>query len=467
MGTAPVRSLKRTLLTRYSAAVVLISLMILLALAFGIRAEAAETVIFLVGIVLLAVMLGLITWWTERTLAADLSEIGHALKKIVVDNDLDHMPQPRLDELQGLARDLDTVAGTVRENYALLEQERDRLHAVLDSINAGIIVVGRDMRIRMINPVAEKVLGTSEKYALHKTFTEIHHAAEINKSIDLARAGESVRKEVQITLPKHRTLEIKASPITTETGKFAGVLCVLEDLSARRKLERVRKDFVANVSHELRTPVSSMRAVVEALLAGAASEPETAQKFLLDLDVESQRLADILEDLLVLSKIEARKVEMSLESFEASEMLLEILEEKTELATANAVTISLAKMDVPAGLKGNRSLIKTACSNLVDNAIKYNRAGGSVRLSIEVDQETVAIEVSDTGIGIPSSEQKKIFERFYRVDKARSRETGGTGLGLSIVKHAVEYHDGKVLMQSAFGQGSTFRMVFPSTPSLF
>lgn len=459
------RSLKRTLFSRYSAVVALIILMVLLILLFGVHADIGATAVFLVGICVLALLLGLITWWTGRSLASDLEEIGGALEKIVLANELDHMPQPRLEELQGLARDLDTVAGRVRDNYLLLSQERDRLQTVLDSISSGIIVVDKELRIRLINPVAEKVLGTSEQFAIGKTFTEVHHNPVINSAIERASSGMSVRKEVQIRIPKHRTLEIKANPIVTEAGEYTGVICALEDVSARRKLERVRRDFVANLSHELRTPVSSMRAVVEALMAGAASEPDTAEKFIRDLDVESQRLADILEDLLVLSRIESRKVRLPEESFEASELLTEVMEEKAGIAAEHRVSLSFSSIDAPATIKGSRNLIKTACSNLIDNAIKYNRAGGDVRVSIEAGPDGVAIEVEDTGIGIPSSEQGKVFERFYRVDKARSRETGGTGLGLSIVKHAVEYHDGRVFMRSVLGEGSTFKVFFPSVPS--
>jgi signal transduction histidine kinase len=165
--------------------------MVIAILLFGIQAGAAETIVFLVGLAILAALLGGITYWTQKTLADDLKEIGQGLEKIVLENDLDRMPQPRLAELSGLAQDMDTIAASVRENYRLLTQERDRLQAVLENISVGIIVVGKDLKTRMINPVAEKILGTSEEYALGRTFTEIHHTSSIDMAIEKARLGRA------------------------------------------------------------------------------------------------------------------------------------------------------------------------------------------------------------------------------------------------------------------------------------
>lgn len=461
------RSLRRTLLVRYAAVVGLIVVMAVAILVFGIHAQAAEAIVFLVFLGVLAALIGGITYWTQRTLAADLKEIGQGLEKIVLENDLDRMPQPRLAELSGLAQDMDTIAARVRENYRLLSQERDRLQAILENISVGIIVVGKDLKTRMINPVAQKLLGTTKEYALGRTFTEIHHTALIDEAIAKARLGTGVEQEVSITLPRKRTLKVQASPIQRDDGSIIGVICILEDVTSRRRLERIRRDFVANVSHELRTPVANMRAVVDALLAGAALEPEAAERFTRDLDRESMRLADIIEDLLVLSRLESAKREPGPDSFAIVEVLEEIVAEKAELAQSNEVELTVAGDKDGVAIRGNRKLIKTACTNLVDNAIKYNRPGGTVVLSVETMDDAIAITVSDTGIGIPASEQRKIFERFYRVDKARSRETGGTGLGLSIVKHAAEFHGGKVRLESTLGEGSTFSIELPAAPTLF
>ncbi len=454
------RSIKRTLLVRYALTVAVIVLMVAFSLAFTIRSNVAEAVVVMAVLGVLLAVLGAVTVWTHRTLVRDLKEIGSGLRKIVVDGDLDRMPQPRFREIGDLAQDIDTIAATVRENYLMLREERDRLQTILENTSVGIIVVDRELKTRMINPVARRLLGTTEGYALGRTFTEIHHTPSIDGAIEEAGSGGTAAEEVTISMPRERTLKVQASPIRTEDGSVIGVICILEDVTSKRRLERVRSDFVANVSHELRTPVANMRAVVDALSAGAAREPAAAARFVGDLDRESRRLADIIEDLLVLSRLETGRLEgPGAEPFDVYEMLRETVGEKAELAERNGVTVELPEENTDLRLAGDRKLIKTACSNLLDNAIKYNRPGGSVTISIEQEGGKVMIVVADTGIGIPSREQRKIFERFYRVDKARSRETGGTGLGLSIVKHAAEFHGGDIRLESTVGEGSRFILV--------
>lgn len=461
------RRIKSSLLLRYSLAVALIAMTMALILIFALRVEMSQAAEIIIGLVILLVLLGAVTIWTQRTLTADLKEIGRALEKIVVEGDLDRMPQPRLAELNGLAHDMDKVARRVRENLRQLTRERDRLGAVLDNIHAGVIVVNRSLKIDLINPVAERLLGTSRGYALGRTFTEIHHAPLIDRAIEKSRKGASVSEEVQITLPRRRSLRVLASPIKNKKGKTTGVICVIEDITGRRRLERVRRDFVANVSHELRTPVANMRAVVDALLAGASDDPMAAARFTGDLDRESRRLVDIIEDLLVLSRLESADAAIVAETFQVEDMIKEALAEKEELASRQEVDLVFADGDLGIPIKGDRQLIKTACANLLDNAIKYNKPGGRVEVTLEHGEDSVIIRVTDTGIGIPAKEQGKVFERFYRVDKARSRETGGTGLGLSIVKHAAEFHGGSVSVTSTEGRGSSFGLVLPDSPSLF
>jgi len=447
---------------RYAITVVIILMMVAFGLAFTIHSRLPEAIAVMVGLGVLLILLGAVTVWTQRTLDKDLNEIGRGLQKIVVDADLDRMPQPRFSEMSELAHNIDTISNTVHENYRLLAQERDRLQTILENISMGIIVVGPDLKTRMINPVAEKILGTSVEYAVGRTFTEIHHAPSIDRAIEKGRMGATTSDEVTINLPRRRTLKVQVSPIETTEGSITGVICILEDITSRRRLERIRSDFVANVSHELRTPVANMRAVVDALLAGAALEPDAAERFTHDLDRESKRLADIIEDLLILSRIESGRIDRVDKSFVVLEVLEEIVGEKTALAEKNQVVLELSGEGNGVVLKGDRKLLKTACSNLVDNAIKYNSEPGRVDISIDAGAEEITIMIADTGIGIPSSEQRKIFERFYRVDKARSRETGGTGLGLSIVKHAADFHGGSVHVASTVGEGSTFSLKLPT-----
>jgi len=446
---------------RYTVAVTLVVLVIAIIIISVFPSRSMDALVLVIGLAVLLGVLAGITAWNQRSLSSDLKEIGRALEEIVIENRLDRMPQPRLTELNDLARDMDTIAGRVQKNYRLLTKERDRLEAILENIRAGIIVLGRRGKIDLINPVAEKILGASREFALGRTFTEIHHTPAIDRAIQKSRAGAEVTEEIQITLPRRRTLRVQASPVINKDGGITGVICILEDITARRKLERVRRDFVVNVSHELRTPVANLRAVVEALTAGAWDEQKAAERFLGDLDRESLRLSGIIEDLLVLSRLESEEMALVEESFRVSDLLKEIIAEKTDLAERNRVGLVFKDSDGEFSLHGDRKLIKTACVNLVDNAIKYNHPGGQVDITMGSGGGTVTINVSDTGIGIPAKEQAKIFERFYRVDRARSRETGGTGLGLSIVKHAAELHGGTVTVESAEGHGSTFSLALP------
>lgn len=461
------RSLKRTIFFRYAIAVTFVVFLIALIFVISLHSKIVDALIMIIGLFILLGLLAVITVWTQRTLSADLKEIGTALEKIVVENDLDKMPQPRLSELFDLAQDLDTIAARVRGNFELLAKERDRLMAILDNISAGIIVLGAGGKIDLINPVAEKILGTTRDYALGKTFTEIHHTPAIDKAIERSRRGAEVKEEVRISMPKRRSLRVLASPIRSEKGTATGVICILEDVTSRRRLERMRRDFVVNVSHELRTPVANLRALIEALLAGAWEEEDTGRKFLSDLDRESARLADILEDLLIISRLESEEMALMEETFDLRGLLEEAVSEKGELAARNEVEMVFSREGEGPKLKGDRKLVKTACVNLLDNAVKYNSPGGRVEITVDDGGEEVRINVSDTGIGIPEREQAKVFERFYRVDKARSRETGGTGLGLSIVKHVAEFHGGSVTVESTEGYGSTFTLSLPFASSLF
>lgn len=453
------KSFNKMLLLRYlvAAAVLLFALGVVLA-TFG-EALPPWALLLLAGGLTLVALSG-VTVWTNKTLFADLKEIGSALEKIVVGNDLDRMPQPKLTELSDLARDLDTIARRVRENIRLVASERDRLDTILSNTSAGIIVVGRDGKISEINPAAERILGTNRENAIGRTFTEIHHTRAIDFAIERSLDGEEVTEEVDISLPRPRTLRVLAGPVRGKVGKTSGVVCILEDVTSRRRLERMRRDFVANVSHELRTPVANLRAVVEALLAGALEDPADSRRFIEDLDIESQRLVHIIEDLLVLSHMESERSAFSEEMLDLNLLLREVAQEKAALARKQSVEI-VAPDGERLPLYGDAKILRTAFANLVDNAVKYNQPGGRVALAARASEGGVTVTVSDTGIGIPRSDLSKIFERFYRVDRARSRETGGTGLGLSIVRHAVELHNGEVSVKSTEGKGSTFTVTLP------
>jgi len=461
------KSLVRILFVRYIVVVVLVLLPVSIGVIY-VRSRFADAVIIATGGAVLIGALSMVAAWTRKSLLLDLQEFGEALQRLVVSNEIRKMPLPALRELSALAGDMDEVGSKVRRNYRLLERERDTLKAVLESIDAGIVLLGKDGKIKGINSSAERILGTSREFATGRAFIEVHHAPAFERLIEKAKK-EAVRDvEVRTTYPKRKMLKVSACPVVRrETKKSSGTVLVIEDITARRKLERTRRDFVANVSHELRTPTSNLRAVVDALLSGASEEPEARARFLGDLDKESSRLARIIEDLLVLSRMESDEISMEEEVFDIGQLLDDVSQEKQEIAIKHDVGLSFIRPEREILIRGDMKLLRTACSNLIDNAIKYNRPGGKVEVNLVENPGEVGIKVVDTGIGIPERHQARIFERFYRVDKARSRDTGGTGLGLSIVKHVAELHGGYVDVESKEGEGSTFSLVIPQTPSLF
>jgi two-component system, OmpR family, phosphate regulon sensor histidine kinase PhoR len=410
------------------------------------------------GLLFLLLVLFATTFWIQRKITADLDEIGRGLEKMVVDNDLDRMPQPQLEELQKLAGDLDTVAERARENYNLLENERDRLRVILENINAGIIVLDGQRRIALMNPSAERMLGLDEPGSPGKTLAEVHPAVEIDEAVRVSAEGREVATEIAITTPERRILKVVARPITGESGVTTGVVCVFDDVTSTRRLERMRQDFVANVSHELRTPVASFRATLDALLGGAMSDPDASSRFLGNLDTEADRLMGLISDLLTLSRLESEELSVAVDSIDLGELLSALLADKERLAERHGVEMGIEPGGEDLLTTGDRKLLVTAFNNLLDNAIKYNREGGYVTVALREDRDRVTVSISDTGIGIPRQDLDKVFERFYRVDRARSRETGGTGLGLSIVKHVLDLHGGSVTVESYEGYGSTFEV---------
>lgn len=456
------KSLKRVLFVRYAAVSIPVVLVIGSILMVEDLSETVEWLTLIIGLIVFAALIFLVTCWTEKTFRAELSEIGRGLEMMVVDNDIDNMPQPKLPELKGLATDLDTVAGKVRRNIRLLQSERERFKAFLDNVDAGLILFDTNGKVKLINSAAEDLLGIRSGFASERTMAEINPSTALDRAFAKASAGEKVEIELEIWTPQNRMLRVVAGPVITDKGGTRGTIVVLNDITVTRHLETVRTDFVANVSHELRTPVANLRAVVDALMAGGMEDSEKARKFLDNINRESTRLMRIIEDLLVLSRIESDRVSMLNETVKINKLVGDVVGEEEDHAGIYDVELVFNESGEEYVVEGDRRLLKTALVNLFDNAIKYNKPGGKVHIYTEVDAGQVSVSVEDTGVGIPRKDTDRIFERFFRVDRARSRETGGTGLGLSIVKHIAELHGGVITVVSVEGQGSTFVFTVPS-----
>ncbi|MCS7310448.1 MAG: ATP-binding protein [Armatimonadota bacterium] len=346
------------------------------------------------------------------------------------------------------------------ELSAELEHYRSLLDHTMRALQDAVLLVNAEGVISSANPAAEHLLGTG---LVGQTLLQRTLCYDLN--LILTRCVQTQRPqhaELRLNHPYTRTVFVRVLPLpTAPQAAEAAYLVVLTDLSELRRLEQVRSDFVANVSHELRTPLASIRANAEALLDNPPDDPDIQRRFLNTIVQQTERLARMTDDLLVLAQAEARPIpqaqEICLE--EVVRSLVEQLRSQAEVAQV------AVHMDIPEGFTvcAQRDQLEQILWNLIDNAIKYNRPGGQVCVRAYKIPEGSEIVVEDTGIGIPHEHLERIFERFYRVDKARSRAKGGTGLGLSIVKHLVEAHGGRVWVESEWGVGSRFGFILPDS----
>jgi two-component system phosphate regulon sensor histidine kinase PhoR len=351
----------------------------------------------------------------------------------------------------------------LRESHAVaLHAHTARMEGMLDSMIEGLVVLDVRGRIALANRSAEEMFGFSRMMVGGTLLEAIRHHEIATLAARVGTAGAVVEHEVRLDSPVPRVLQISAVALRDPIGALAGAVLVFHDVTRLRELEGVRQDFVANVSHELRTPLSLIKSTAETLLDGAKDDPAVATRFLEIIDKHASRLGLLIDDLLLLAKLDSGRVELKLQPLELAEAAQDSLDDFGIMARARKVTLENA---VPAGLvaRADPERLRQVLSNLVDNAIKYGRAEGHVTVGGRVvDAGRVELTVRDDGPGIPMEARARIFERFYRVDKARSREQGGTGLGLAIVKNVMQAHGGEVHVESESGKGTTFFLTLPA-----
>lgn len=366
------------------------------------------------------------------------------------------------DELGALAQSLASTGRQLRELLDRLSVESARREAILASMAEGVLAVNKEMRVTFCNEFFLRALGRSAPVPENTPLVELAREPELRDLLErVLSSGAPMRHRLQLGSAEGRMFEVHVTPVLVPS--YHGAIAVLHDITDLERLERVRKDFVANVSHELRTPLTAIRGYAETLLEGALEDPENNRKFLEIIQAHAIRLNNIASDLLTLSELESGKKPAEPETLEVTAAIQAAIRTIESEARLRDVRIDWGKKD-PAEVRGDRTRLEQALINLLDNAVKFNRPGGEVRLESSVADGRVRIVVADNGIGIPSEDQARIFERFYRVDKARSREMGGTGLGLSIVKHVVERMGGTVTVESQLGKGSMFTLFLPLAP---
>jgi two-component system, OmpR family, phosphate regulon sensor histidine kinase PhoR len=364
------------------------------------------------------------------------------------------------DALEALGSSLNQTASRLDGTIRTLTEERNLSSAILGSMVEGVAVVNGSERLVFTNPGFAEILGIDVSPQAGTALVETVRQSELIEAVRQVIGGEP-RVETEVVTGTLRQHFFAATVASVTAGKTSGAVIVLHDITDLRKLERVRRDFVANVSHEFKTPLTAIQGFAETLLAGALEDKQNRVRFLEIIVEHSRRLARLTDDLLKLSKMDADRLELEISQVTVAQVVATCLETAQRRAVEKQLELMVQVPSELPDIAADRRRLAEVLQNLLDNAMQYTLAGGQITLSVAQVGREVVFTVSDTGIGIPKVDQPRIFERFYRVDAARSREVGGTGLGLAIAKHLVEVHGGRLWVESEIGQGSQFHFSVP------
>lgn len=413
--------------------------------------------------VLLALAAAGVSYWVAQRLNRPLAAMGEAAKRYAAGDFSRPLWVRAPAEVADLAEGLNQMARQLDDRLRLITLQQEEQKAVFSSLLEGVLALDAGGRILEINRFAADLFGVAPEQALNRSLPEVaRNPALLDFAGRALASAEPLEAELTWYAGQERHFQATGVPLRDERGGRRGIVLVLNDVTRRRQLDQIRRDFVANVSHELKTPITLIQGFVETLQDGAMGNPEEARRFLSIIEQQVRRLDAILEDLLSLSRLEQAK---AAEVPRAVERLALIADRALAAcqSKAEARRIRLENSCPPdLAAKVNANLLEQALINLIDNAVKFSEPDTLVRVTAETIDREIRLAVQDHGCGIAAEEQERVFERFYRVDKSRSRQAGGTGLGLSIVKHILQVHDGRVSVASALGQGSTFTLHLPA-----
>ncbi|HLO10954.1 MAG TPA: ATP-binding protein [Pseudoneobacillus sp.] len=361
-------------------------------------------------------------------------------------------------ETSTLSTAINTLAINLQEIVKTQELQQERLSTLIENMGSALILIDNRGYISLINKAYKEIFHVDPNQFLLKLYYDVIGHKNITELIEeIFMTERKVKRQLLLPLDiERRYFEVFGSPIIGTNNEWKGVLLVFHDITELKKLEQMRKDFVANVSHELKTPITSIKGFSETLLDGAMKDEATLKAFLSIVLKESDRLQTLIQDLLDLSKIEQQGFHLNIEEIDIMILLNEVMAMLEGKAVEKNIKLQLIPSYTPLLIKGDYYRLKQVFINLISNAITYTPAGGYVEIAVMEKDTMVSIQIKDTGIGIEKEEIPRIFERFYRVDKARSRNSGGTGLGLAIVKHIVEAHKGNISVRSVMDSGTTF-----------
>lgn len=363
-------------------------------------------------------------------------------------------PWPQLSEA------FQSMREALRSREERLRDTNQRMESVLGSMMEGVLAVDGSENIILFNREAKRMLAVEQMDVLQRPLRELVRHPELIQAVIKAREQQKpVLGEFATARTPRRTLSIRVTPLPSDEAN--GVTVVLEDITELRQLESMRRDFVANVSHELKTPLTAIKAYAETLRLGAINDPGHCMHFIEQIESQSERLHQLILDLLHLARVESGNASFENQEVDLAAVCRQCFQVLSEEALRREVTMNLIEPKEPVRLYSDREAIRTIVENLLVNAIRYTPARGGVQVRCQTARGWAMLEVKDTGIGIAPEHHDRVFERFYRVDKARSRDVGGTGLGLSIVKHLAQSFGGSVELESQLGKGSTFRIRLP------
>lgn len=404
-----------------------------------------------------------VAWLVSKMITAPLERITQGITRLSMGKFDEPVEGGPALETAELAEKINHMAGELSGRITAGASETQSGEAILACIEEGVLAVDQDRKIIRLNPKARQVLGIPASKTEGLSLDEVLRHGELARFIDEGLASRTPEEKDILMAPlRERLARVARSPLYRPNGDYWGLVVTIRDVTRLRRLENLRKDFAANVSHELRTPVTSIKGFVETLRAGAVKSPEKAAEFLKIIERHIERLTAIIEDLLSLSRIE-RDSETGAVPFRIApvkEALDKAVEDAAVKAGDKKVEIEI-DCDKQLLARINAPLLESAVYNLIDNAINYSERGGKIMVSAALEGGVLSIHVRDYGCGIEKEHLERIFERFYRVDDARSRKLGGTGLGLSIVKHIALAHGGRVTVDSAPGEGSVFSIHIP------
>jgi two-component system phosphate regulon sensor histidine kinase PhoR len=405
------------------------------------------------GTTIAALVTILLSLQVSRTITEPLQKLTQASRKMAQGQLDQRIKVTSKDEVKELAEAFNLMATRLAEMITALTSEKDKMGAILSTMSDAILLVDNESRVIMVNKAVERLFGFSEDEAIGLHFIEAVRDHELNDILQQCLKTKEQQRGMIETEPRKKFLGMVATPLGI------GSLVLLQDLTEFRHLETVRRDFVSNISHELRTPITTLKALVETLEEGVLDNKNVAQDFLRKIKIEVDRLAQMVNELSELSRIESSQLPLKIEPTDLGGVIKRVIERLKTQAERSGISLS---SEIPSDLPktpADEGRIEQVLLNLVHNAIKFTPAQGKVAVSAEVEGNSVLVSVTDTGIGIAADDLPRIFERFYKTDKARSG--GGTGLGLSIAKHIVQAHGGSIWAQSEAGKGSAFTFSLP------